>query len=70
LLTEILKASDAPIAALLSVLREQNSDLDWDVIGLPAGKLAPSFFHPPQSSHSFQNLEIHSRGILYTISEA
>ncbi|KFX93949.1 hypothetical protein V490_04587, partial [Pseudogymnoascus sp. VKM F-3557] len=42
LLTEILKASDAPIAALLSVLREQNSDLDWDVIGLPAGRSVKS----------------------------
>ncbi|ELR03461.1 hypothetical protein GMDG_06194 [Pseudogymnoascus destructans 20631-21] len=38
LLTEILKTSNTPIDALLSVLREQNFDPIWEDVGLPAGR--------------------------------
>ncbi|OBT78829.1 hypothetical protein VF21_02607 [Pseudogymnoascus sp. 05NY08] len=38
LLTEILKTSNAPIDALLSVLKEQNFDPIWEEVGLPAGR--------------------------------
>ncbi|KFY09944.1 hypothetical protein V491_07881, partial [Pseudogymnoascus sp. VKM F-3775] len=38
LLTEILKTSNTPVDALLNVLREQNFDLNWEVVGLPAGR--------------------------------
>ncbi|KFY69585.1 hypothetical protein V498_10448 [Pseudogymnoascus sp. VKM F-4517 (FW-2822)] len=38
LLTEILKTSNIPVDALLSVLKEQNFDPNWEDVGLPAGR--------------------------------
>ncbi|KFY15198.1 hypothetical protein V492_02171 [Pseudogymnoascus sp. VKM F-4246] len=38
LLTEILKTSNIPVDALLSVLREQHFDPNWEDVGLPAGR--------------------------------
>ncbi|KFZ13165.1 hypothetical protein V502_06746 [Pseudogymnoascus sp. VKM F-4520 (FW-2644)] len=38
LLSEILKTSNIPIDALLSVLRDQHFDPNWEDVGLPAGR--------------------------------
>ncbi|OBT62108.1 hypothetical protein VE03_09001 [Pseudogymnoascus sp. 23342-1-I1] len=38
LLAEILKTSNIPVDALLSVLKEQHFDPNWEDVGLPAGR--------------------------------